>query len=454
MVDYLYQYGESAVGVAVGTWTMDSKIAFLNICIHAGFYDVALRIPLDQQNVGSNRVDMASNNEVTSFHNQQNSESSRNIRKSMMILAQNPMPDDNDGLLNAGIMGSCCKGKLRKQRDNCRELIKKLLPLAYNDPKCHEATCLLFQAANSGNTLMVVELIRRNPDIVWKSDKKHGSIFHLAVENRYEGIFNLLHELGSIADMIVNEEIINSEEERKNILHLAAELSPLSKRNRLSGAALQMHRDALWFKEVKKMVYPSLMKMTNGQDKTPEEVFVEKHEGMRKAGEKWIKDTAKSSMIVATLIATVAFSAAFSVPGGFDQNSGKPILLSHSFFLAFSLADGIALVSSALSLLFFLSILTSRYAVNDFLIYLPLKLMIGSTSLFTSIGAMAISFGATFILYNEFLEGTTVIYFLYFSFPFLPIVYVCLNYFIFRDMISSAFAFFSLFQPRQRQLFY
>ncbi|KAL7212964.1 hypothetical protein ACSBR2_015626 [Camellia fascicularis] len=46
----------------------------------------------------------------------------------------------------------------------------------------------------------------------------------------------------------------------------------------------------------------------------------------------------------------------------------------------------------------FLSILTSRYAENDFVESLPFKLMIGLTTLFISITTMMVAFGATFFI--------------------------------------------------------
>jgi hypothetical protein len=43
------------------------------------------------------------------------------------------------------------------------------------------------------------------------------------------------------------------------------------------------------------------------------------HKDLQKDGEKWMKDTANYCMLVATLIATVIFAIAFTVPGGNNQ---------------------------------------------------------------------------------------------------------------------------------------
>ncbi|XP_026399808.1 ankyrin repeat-containing protein NPR4-like [Papaver somniferum] len=105
-------------------------------------------------------------------------------------------------------------------------------------------------------------------------------------------------------------------------------------------------------------------------------------------------------MVVAPLIATVAFAAAFTVPGGniSDINSvknGVPVYLGSASFLAFAVADALALFSSVTSVLMFLAIYTSRYAEVDFLRSLPQKLLVGLVSLFVSMATILIDFGAS-----------------------------------------------------------
>ena len=104
-----------------------------------------------------------------------------------------------------------------------------------------EISQVLFVAAEVGNVEFLVKLIRFDFDLLWKIDNER-SIFHIAVEQRHESIFNLL--IGSIRDIIVDG--IN--EDGNNILHLAAGLAPQEKLNAISGAALQMQRELLWFK--------------------------------------------------------------------------------------------------------------------------------------------------------------------------------------------------------------
>ncbi|KAL2494116.1 ankyrin repeat-containing protein NPR4-like [Forsythia ovata] len=52
---------------------------------------------------------------------------------------------------------------------------------------------------------------------------------------------------------------------------------------------------------------------------------------------------------------------------GNNNNTGTPIFLNDKSFIIFSISDALALFSSVTSILMFLSILTSRYAEEDFL---------------------------------------------------------------------------------------
>jgi len=102
---------------------------------------------------------------------------------------------------------------------------------------------VLFDAARVDNIEFLVKLIRFDFDILWLTEN-YKSIFHIAVEKRHESVFNLLKELRSFGDIIVDRIFENG----SNILHLAAELAPQEKLNAISGAALQMQRELLWFK--------------------------------------------------------------------------------------------------------------------------------------------------------------------------------------------------------------
>ncbi|XP_019168644.1 PREDICTED: ankyrin repeat-containing protein NPR4-like isoform X2 [Ipomoea nil] len=250
----------------------------------------------------------------------------------------------------------------------------------------------LFVAAELGNIQFVVQLIRSYPDLIWKVNEQSQSVFHIAVVHRQENIFRLIYNIGAHKDIIASYLSTDNE----NMLHLAAKIAPSNRLNIVSGAALQMQRELLWFKEVEKIVQPSYKEMKDSGGQTPRMLFTEQHKSLVKQGEKWMKDTASSCMLVATLITTIMFAAILTVPGGNNNETGNPIFLQDKLFVAFAVSDAIALFSSVTSILMFLSILTSRYAEEDFVSTLPKRLVFGLATLFLSITAMLVAFGSSF----------------------------------------------------------
>ena len=164
-----------------------------------------------------------------------------------------------------------------------------------------------------------------------------------------------------------------------------------------------------------------------------------------------MKSTAKSCSIVSALIATVVFAAAFTVPGGNDDK-GKPNYFQSTAFLVFVLSDGAALLSSTVSLLMFLSILTSRYAESDFRRSLPCKLMTGLGSLFFSIITMMIAFSFTFMIACHY--GFKWVPFLIFIFAFVPILlFAILQFPLLFDTFYSTYCSRILFEPIRHMLY-
>ncbi|GJU88364.1 ankyrin repeat-containing domain, PGG domain protein [Tanacetum coccineum] len=236
----------------------------------------------------------------------------------------------------------------------------------------------LFIAAEMGNTKFIVELIRQYPDLIWKVNDNNQTIFHIAVKHRHEGIYNLLYEIGSMKDLITPLR----DENDNNMLHLVGKSAKRKRLQDVSGVAFQMQRELLWFREVESMIPPSYRERKNKDGLTPHELFTKEHKHLVVKGEEWMKGTANQCMVVAALIATVVFAAAFTVPGGYNQTNGIPIFKSEATFMVFVVADAISLFSSAASILMFLSILTSVYAERDFLQSLPKKLMFGVVPVF------------------------------------------------------------------------
>lgn len=100
----------------------------------------------------------------------------------------------------------------------------------------------LFTAARLGNYKFIIELLSMYPDITWDRDDNKHTIFHIAVMHRQENVYNLLYEVGSKKLLGLTDNLGN------NILHLAAKKPEQDRLNFVSGAALQMQRELLWFK--------------------------------------------------------------------------------------------------------------------------------------------------------------------------------------------------------------
>ena len=94
---------------------------------------------------------------------------------------------------------------------------------------------------------------------------------------------------------------------------------------------------------------------------TLEEGYIQNEEDTKEVEvyKRWIS----THMVVAALIATVALTAGFAMPGGFDgnqgQSQGSAVLLRKTSFEAFIVTDTIALICSMSSL--FLYFMTTMY---------------------------------------------------------------------------------------------
>ena len=200
------------------------------------------------------------------------------------------------------------------------------------------------------------------------------------------------------------------------------------------------------------IVLPSFQKMRNSDNLTPWDLFTKEHENLRRDGEKWMKDTANYCMLAATLIITVVFAAAFTVPGGSNQETGTPILLKSIWFRVFFIFDAIALLSSSTSALLFLSILTSRFTQMDFLVSLPSMLVWGLTALFISTVGVVVAFGATCLLVFKSEMPWLPIGII--ASAFVPIiVFVLLHYQLWADIMRSTYWSGFLFKPSKHRIF-
>ncbi|XP_024635790.1 uncharacterized protein [Medicago truncatula] len=254
---------------------------------------------------------------------------------------------------------------------------------------------IIFNATSSG----IVEILKTCflffPDLVWTHIPNEGYVVQIAIKNRQEKVFNLLREMPIICNLLV----LALDESNNTTSHLAARVA--SQAESIACAAFQMKRELHWFKEVEKLDHPLHKDVKNNDGKTAWQVFKEEHKTLLEEGKNWMKDTSNSCMLVATLIATITFAAAITVPGGNNQDKGIPIFLSDKTFMLFIVSDALALFSSMVSLLMFLSIIHGRYAKEDFVVALPKRLILGMAALFFAVGTTMIAFGAALSMLLE-----------------------------------------------------
>ncbi|XP_038710604.1 uncharacterized protein LOC120005181 isoform X2 [Tripterygium wilfordii] len=300
---------------------------------------------------------------------------------------------------------------------------------------------ILAVATISGVVEIVSVCLQYFPDLLW-FPIENQTIMHFAVEHRQENIFNLLYARTAIN----KQQAYSLWDTDKNILTMAAKLSPNPQLSTVSGAALQMQREMQWFKAVESFMHPAFTEL-RAEGKTAWHMFQDEHKKLLRDGERWMKDTSNSCMVVSALIATVMFAAAFTVPGGNDNVKGIPIFLQENSFMLYAVSDALALFSSVTSILMFLSILTSRYAEEDFLRALPKRLIIGLASLFIAIAAMMVTFGATLsIVLNDRWRPVSIPIILLASLP--VTFFAMLQLPLFIQMVQSTYGR-GIFRPKK-----
>ncbi|XVF29538.1 hypothetical protein REPUB_Repub15cG0130100 [Reevesia pubescens] len=230
----------------------------------------------------------------------------------------------------------------------------------------------VLKAASLGIQEIVQEILKvYTASIMFYDENNYYNIFQLAVLHRREKVFNLIYKMGLSQKWVASY----PSKDKENILHLAGMCIPS---RHINGAALQMQREMQWFKAVERFVHPLLLEERNDEKKTPREVFDDEHKELVKEGEKWMRDTATSCMVVDALIIAMVFAAIIAAPG--NNEKGIPNFRHENLFNVFVIADAVALFSSSFSLLLFIRILTSRYAEGDFLKALPKSNHVGTSS--------------------------------------------------------------------------
>ncbi|KAH6801442.1 hypothetical protein C2S52_001906 [Perilla frutescens var. hirtella] len=220
---------------------------------------------------------------------------------------------------------------------------------------------ILHDAAKEGHVRLVTMLIRSYPQLITDTDSNGYTIFHIAAKYRHIRLFNLIYQIYPMIDL---RTLISHDKSGDNILHLAAKLAPPNKMK--LRPVLVMQNELLWFKAAEEILPPCCMMMRNKDELRPRDLFSKEHSTLLKNSETWMRNTADSYMLIATILLTVVFAAAFTVPGGYDPHTGEPIHAKKHWFKVFLVFEVLGLIFSVFSIVKFRSIMASRFAEEDF----------------------------------------------------------------------------------------
>ncbi|XP_049388197.1 uncharacterized protein LOC125852514 isoform X3 [Solanum stenotomum] len=216
----------------------------------------------------------------------------------------------------------------------------------------------LIQASKHKIDELVVEILQKYHEVVETLDENKRNILHIAAEHKNRFLFDYL--LKKVASQ--NRMLADIDENGNTILHYAANVGTpffTSTTEHIESvwcvmSVLMMMWGVLWFKYIKYNMHPRLWDVKNSEGLKAEELFEKNHLHVRKEAETAVRNLSNSTLVLSTLLCTINFAAIFTVPGGFEERTGLPILLDkvqqELWMLMFYL--GAALFSSVFTMAF------------------------------------------------------------------------------------------------------
>ncbi|KAB2036293.1 hypothetical protein ES319_D04G214900v1 [Gossypium barbadense] len=261
------------------------------------------------------------------------------------------------------------KGNLTKERDEdghtplhyaahlgnrlsvVKELLKRDVTAAYIGDKMRGMAPLLM-AARQGHLLTVSKILSLCPDCCEKVDNKSLNVLHyLAFRGSLPRLQHSPSPFGNSVFKSGHIEIVYGSVKTLMELEGAFGMTPQDVDN-----AVRSHKHHHKQKQIKEL----LEEIEN--DQVAEEPV--HHFTVRNNSIESLEKTGNAHLVAAALIATVAFAAAITVPGGLESekgsNRGTPILIQEAAFKAF-------VVTNAMAFIFSVSALTTYFAVLDHL---------------------------------------------------------------------------------------
>ncbi|KAH9681268.1 ANK REP REGION domain-containing protein [Citrus sinensis] len=208
----------------------------------------------------------------------------------------------------------------------------------------------LHLAAGQGHAKIVEAIISKNPECCELVDNRGWNFLHYAMVSFQVGQLRNLLENNPLARSLIDE----GDAKGNTPLHVLAAIRPNEFDADMMIRKTQANYDAVnkqnvGVRHIFNNGYPELKKEIQKLSKDVGRGQYSK--GVRRAVKKCVtkenyKDTRASHLVVAALIATVAFAAAFTVPGGYRSENGTAILRRNKAFQLFMVADSIAMAFS------------------------------------------------------------------------------------------------------------
>ncbi|KAJ8443757.1 hypothetical protein Cgig2_029662 [Carnegiea gigantea] len=243
----------------------------------------------------------------------------------------------------------------------------------------NEGRTPLLRAAKCGHVRFVMTILRHCPQSAWIRDPNGRTFLHL------------MHYTSSDINGCLSDKSFNRL--GKGLFEIPEADAQRSTKNSVGAEILT--RRCLQTKSQQEL------KLVNNQDETvltlleshalPNEIvdLIRKKHPKTSYGvpEAEVKDSAGSLSVIAVLLATITFTAALQVPGGFDDKGGFPVLLKETAFHVFLVMNAFTMCASIVVLFSLLWVMGSSKKIVSFLL-LDISLFLLQASFYATLVAL------------------------------------------------------------------
>ncbi|XP_034697635.1 ankyrin repeat-containing protein NPR4-like [Vitis riparia] len=198
---------------------------------------------------------------------------------------------------------------------NIQEIVKAILNcqpqvLEHTNKKCEENPLFLAIISNIPN--IVRKILTFHPQAIELTNKEGMNILHVAILYRHTQIFDMVVEEFEV----LSRRLLSARDDKGNsLLHMVGQKRKSQVSEKMQSPALQLRQELLLFEKVKKACQLHVTKPLNKENKTAEELFVTRNEKLHREAKEWLMRTTENCTLLSVFIATVAFAAAYTVPG-------------------------------------------------------------------------------------------------------------------------------------------